>query len=344
MNYLFPYTWNNLKGNHAGFPHMCFLLSRKYPKSYTVINELSISKKKYVHNVFINRVINYAIRIFNKIKYESKLNHVLATIKDNDNIFLMEYLQHDVNQIELAKRIKKRNPNIRIYGLVHLTPSAIESDFTKSEILEWTKYINAYLTLGSSLTNYLNRIIENEVPVYTLFHPVDLGYFFPDRVNNHDFSVLTFGNLQRNYETLEIIVRKLPQINFIICAGTANLSHFSKYSNVELYGFLPEKRLRNLLCNSDVSLNILDDTVGSNVITISMAMGLAIVASDVGSIRDYCTEENACLCNNLEDYINAIIKLSNNKSILENMKMKSLLQGKKFSIESLHISLQAVLE
>ena len=40
-------------------------------------------------------------------------------------------------------------------------------------------------------------------------------------------------------------------------------------------------------------LNVMKDTIGSNVICTSMATGLSMVVSDVGSIRDYCSETNA---------------------------------------------------
>lgn len=68
---------------------------------------------------------------------------------------------------------------------------------------------------------------------------------------------------------------------------------FPKTPNVELKGFLEEDELRHQMDIADVSLNVMEDTVGSNVITTSMAMGLAMIVSDVGSIRDYCNDANA---------------------------------------------------
>lgn len=44
---------------------------------------------------------------------------------------------------------------------------------------------------------------------------------------------------------------------------------------------------------SDVSLNVMNDTVGSNVITTSLAVGLAVVASNVGSISDYVVDNES---------------------------------------------------
>ncbi|UVV76520.1 glycosyltransferase family 4 protein [Bacteroides fragilis] len=60
---------------------------------------------------------------------------------------------------------------------------------------------------------------------------------------------------------------------------------------------------------ADVSLNIMKDTIGSNVIVTSMAMGLAMVVSDVGSIRDYVDESNGLFCLTSKDFIIAFIPL-----------------------------------
>ena len=69
---------------------------------------------------------------------------------------------------------------------------------------------------------------------------------------------------------------------------------FSGLKNATLVGDVPEAELKHYMNDSDISLNVMKDTIGSNVICTSMATGLAMVVSDVGSIRDYCDETNAC--------------------------------------------------
>ena len=46
------------------------------------------------------------------------------------------------------------------------------------------------------------------------------------------------------------------------------------------------------MANADISPNVMEDTVGSNVIVTSLAMGLAMICSNVGSIKDYCDDSN----------------------------------------------------
>ena len=112
---------------------------------------------------------------------------------------------------------------------------------------------------------------------------------------------------------------------------------FPKSPNVELKGFLAEDELRHQMDIADVSLNIMEDTVGSNVITTSMAMGLAMVVSDVGSIRDYCDDNNSVFCkNNVDDFCKSIEFLSKSKQLVLKMKEHSLRKSTMLSIENLN--------
>lgn len=77
------------------------------------------------------------------------------------------------------------------------------------------------------------------------------------------------------------------------------------------------------------------DTVGSNVITTSLAMGLAMVVSDVGSIRDYCDKTNTLFCkNNAEDFVNALNTLKKDPLLVSRMQNASIDLSQKLKIEN----------
>lgn len=266
---------------------------------------------------------------------------MLRKLQDEDKVYLMEYLHPDMRQDYVAQLVRRTNPNVQIYGLVHLTPSALESVFRDSDYIQWGKLVDAYLTLGSSLTNFMVNKTNGQVPVHTLFHPVDAEYFYPIK-NKHPFTVIIWGNLQRDYKTIEQIISLLPHVRFVVCAGYADVPFLKKYNNIEIYGFLPEHQLRSLLRKSDVSLNVMEDTVGSNVITISMAMALAMVVADVGSVRDYCSEENAIFCHDVKDYVDAIESLSTDSTLLADMKKASLQMSNNYTIENLHAQMNVL--
>jgi glycosyltransferase involved in cell wall biosynthesis len=77
----------------------------------------------------------------------------------------------------------------------------------------------------------------------------------------------------------------------------------------------------------------LEDTVGSNVITTSLACGLAQIVSDVGSIRDYCDETNTVFCKSTDEFVNALFRLNSDRNLVENMSRFALKQAESLSIK-----------
>jgi hypothetical protein len=98
------------------------------------------------------------------------------------------------------------------------------------------------------------------------------------------------GNVERNYEDLVESAKVTSDIQYFVYAEQSLNSSLDnrclEFSNVRLHKNIKESELRNLMHKSDVSLNVMHDTVGSNVIVTSLSCGLAMVCSDVGSIRD----------------------------------------------------------
>ncbi len=346
MNYLIVQQWPNTKGNHAGMVHMCDLLVSTYPNEYSKIEMdqvLFFPPRRY-------RLTNFLLGNFDKWRYKRKYLkdylqrcHILfSQIKSGDKIFLLEYHLFHTDQFSLAKYLKKKFPHIPLIALSHLSPSMLRSfGFTTKIIQQWEKPIDIQLTLGSSLTQFFIKEGINSTKISTGFHYVDNKYYIRSTLmqpNNQKLKAIVIGNLQRNYPLLLQVIEMTPEINWTICCGCNkqfSLSH--PKDNVKTVGFMDESELKKLMNESDISVNILDDTIGSNVITTSMAMGLAIIVSDVGSIHDYCSNENAIFCKNtLDSFTQAINTLSNNRDKLLKMKEASQEKAKKFSIENIH--------
>ena len=104
------------------------------------------------------------------------------------------------------------------------------------------------------------------------------------------------------------------------------------FKNVRLNKFIPETELLVKMQQADVSLSVFDDTIGSNVIVTSLACGLPQVVSDVGSVRDYCSEENAIFCKTTEDYVQAIQFLDKNREICKQMGIKARKRAEDISL------------
>lgn len=350
MKYLIVQDWRSTHGNHAGMKHMCDLLVAQYPDEYkmfvkecprtwkpprTFMEKIcwrlygKYAKEHYLKKTYPREYLKLCIPMFSKLK-------------DEDEVFLLEYILPWASQYELACCIRKEYPNVKIYALSHLTCKYFD-EMTASEpdlVQKWAKPVDKLLTLGSSLSSYFEKAGIPKEKISTGFHYVDSEYYHKQtEMKVHSpLRVIMMGALQRDYSLLAEVVSKCPNIHWIICKGRKNVDDlFPSSDNIELKGYLSEDELRDQMDRADVSLNIMEDTIGSNVITTSMAMGLAMVVTDVGSIRDYCDESNALFCKiEKEDIASAILFLSSHREIVQQMKKSSKNKSKSFSINKLH--------
>ena len=350
MKYLIVQDWQSTHGNHAGMKHMCDLLVAKYPDEYKVfVKECPRTWKS--PRTFMEKICwrlygkyakeHYLTKTY-PLEYLELCSPMFSNLKAGDEVFLLEYLLPWASQYELACYIRENYPKVMIYALSHLTGKYFDEMTAKEPdlIQKWAKPVDKLLTLGSSLSSYFEKAGVSKEKISTGFHYVDSDYYQKQQPmkSNSPLKVIMMGALQRDYGMLAEVVKQCPDVHWIICRGRKNVDNlFPKTPNVELKGFLEEDELRHQMDIADVSLNVMEDTVGSNVITTSMAMGLAMVVSDVGSIRDYCNDENALFCqNNVEQFVRSIKKLQNNLQLVLRMKKASLENSKRLQIDNIN--------
>lgn len=350
MKYLIVQDWQSTHGNHAGMKHMCDLLVAKYPDEYKVfVKECPRTWKS--PRTFMEKICwrlygkyakeHYLTKTY-PLDYLELCSPMLSNLKAGDEVFLLEYMLPWASQYELACYIRENYPKVKIYALSHLTGKYFDEMTAKEPdlIQKWAKPVDKLLTLGSSLSSYFEKAGVSKEKISTGFHYVDSDYYQKQQPmkSNSPLKVIMMGALQRDYGMLAEVVKQCPDVHWIICRGRKNVDDlFPKTPNVELKGFLEEDELRHQMDIADVSLNVMEDTVGSNVITTSMAMGLAMVVSDVGSIRDYCNDENALFCqNNVEQFVRSIKKLQNNLQLVLRMKKASLENSKRLQIDNIN--------
>ncbi|MDY9918632.1 MAG: glycosyltransferase [Proteiniphilum sp.] len=347
MKYLICQEWINTKTNHAGIKHMCQLLIKKYPTEYEVIiskDYLGMINKKILWGKVIARfyilVIHPCIDFFTAFFIYKKLN-------SGDTVYLLEYCTPYYSQTIIAKFLRKRTnkkKSFTINGMLHLVPDDFMKHYSAEIFKSYIDLLDNVITLGSSLTHFLENTIHiNQRRIKTTLHYVDSTYYKPNTSGQHNdiLRIIVMGNMKRDYTLLkEIIANATTDVTFLICQGTKDLSMlFQNMNNVKLYGFLNEDDLLHLMQSSDISLNVMQDTIGSNVIVTSMAVGLAMINSDVGSIRDYCNEDGALYCDNKnpKSFSDAINYLYENREKLNELKSKSLYYSKSFSIDKIHL-------
>lgn len=341
MIYLICQDWANTSNNHAGIKYLCNAIQTRKPslfKTFTI--PYFLDETKLSSNRIIRKIQVLLAKCRHKKYVQSFTGIFLHNVNTKDIVVVMEYMEIFYPILPFVKAIKNKNSNIKVYGMVHLVPSKLDIAFPNDESFnKWTSQVDKILTLGSSLTNYfIERGIQKE-KILTTFHYVDNSYYkrqLTIKSHNLRLKVIAMGNQMRNVTLLKSIVNHSPDVDFIICQGINNLeSHFKNCANVQLIPFVSENELRDLMTLSDVSLNVMYDTIGSNVIVTSMAMGLAMICSDVGSIRDYCSDKNCIFCDNeiVDQFTLAISTLSKDRGLLKKMQENSVLISDKLSID-----------
>ena len=351
MIYLINQDWYNTSNNHAGIKYLCNKLVEMYPHSYRAISNPAVlpPAAKRPRNRILRKIQYWRAMISHRKNLQTIFNEVSSNITPDDKIILMEYMEVLYPMDTLAMKFKKALPNNKLYAMVHLVPARLDKDFKSDDkFREWLSHVDKVLTLGHSLTDYLIARGVAKDKIVTTFHYVDDYYFNnnPLKVGN-PVQVIAMGSQMRNIPLLSKIVADNPEAKFVICQGFSDLSsYFSESKNVRLIPFVPENELRKLMEESDISLNVMEDTIGSNVIVTSLAMGLAMVCSDVGSIHDYCSESNTffCLNDKPKNFTDAIQKLSSDDALLCRMKQASREKSKNLSIDNFCNSIQSICE
>lgn len=323
MIYIIYTEWSSTKGNHAGMAYLAEQLGKanKNVKLYKIpVYEF------YGGNYLI--LANILLSVF-KIIYE---------LKRGDKVFLMEYLEPNYSRQHIfAKAIRIFRNEISTIALSHLSGQhLLEKYQSRKNISKHLSLVDKVLVFGSSLKEFLDKEIGDSNKVIRTFHYVDDKYYKPKLKipKSQKTRVLFMGSLKRDFKLLNDIVSKTPFVEFDILMGNNKFSDdFENLPNVTLYPFLSEDELLNVMQNADISLSPMRDTVGSNVIVTSMAVGLAMVVSDVGSIRDYLDDTNSFFCENLDDYVDSIKKLAFNKSTLSSMKKSSRKKAEQINLE-----------
>lgn len=333
MNYLICQDWYNTSGNHAGIKHMCNLLTSKYPNEYkSVYFKDLLLKNKYKRFIYSRFIL--------PVLYTSFAIKLAFTLRKNDRIFLLEYLDKTYPQYYIACTLKLLGKSNMIYGLIHLTPIVFTEHYKSSYVKKVLKPLNKILTLGSSLTKFIQENNYKEKnDIITLFHYVDLEFYSKSKEisSGNPFNIIIMGCQKRNFDKIYNIIKNCKDCHFILCRGYANIKNeFFELPNIEIHGYISEIDLKKLMDSSAVSLNVMDDTIGSNVIVTSLAMGLAMVVSDVGSIRDYCNENNSLFCDSEEEFVSAIRYLKKNPNILQTMRENSQKLALQFNISHFH--------
>lgn len=322
--FIFYYEWENTAGNHCGMVYFARCL-KKYLGCKTKLIRTPRRYRRYRYG--LQRLWKYLT-----IKYTS------IGLRPDDIFFFMEYLsppRASGDHCGIVLNIRKQGVKNKIVGLVHLPPKVLLEMYGEKYIGSAIDAVDNTVVMGSSLASYFSERGYRE-KVKQTFHYVDVDYYrpLPKKSSRNKFVVFILGSLYRNRNMLREIVKRCPNITFELCMGNESLHPmFSEFSNVFLNKFIPEAELLSKMQQADVSLSVFDDTLGSNTITTSLACGLPLVVSDVGSIRDYCSDENTIFCKAVDDFVDALQFLNKNRELCWRMGRNARKRAEEISLE-----------
>lgn len=300
---IFYYEWPSTSGNHAGMAYFYRYMKRHLGKSIKLIPTPGFYKKS---GPYLRLILRHIIRKFAMIELRPK-----------DIIFFTEYLSTGAvsgDHYDIALKMRKKGVMNKMVGVVHYPPEVLVDMYGEKIIRNAADLTDKILVMGSNLSSYFSNLGYSN-KIIQLYYYVDTDFYKPfrEKPRRNRFKIITIGALFRDKETLKKIIKKCPDVSFELCLGhKSSETMFRNLPNAIVNGYIPESELLLKMQTADVSLSVFDDTVGSNVIATSLACGLPLIVSDVGAIRDYCSEENAIFCNSVDNFVDAIRFLKNN--------------------------------
>lgn len=208
--------------------------------------------------------------------------------------------------------------------------------FSASRIRKDNIRVAENLRLNSGDTVFLMEYMDKTVDQYDIARILRKNY--PD-VKIYGMSHLVPSRIDKMFDDRSL-KKWASAVDCIITLGSSLTDYYKNRgidSVITTFHYVDDyyrEELRQLMRECPVSLNVMKDTIGSNVIVTSMAMGQAMVCSDVGSIRDYCDDSNCIFCVTLQDFSSALRHLKNDKAALLNMRESSLKKSEHFMLRN----------
>lgn len=190
--------------------------------------------------------------------------------------------------------------NNRLVATFHLPPIGIQNSIQ----IDWhLKKLSAAVVVGTSQQEYLGKIIGHE---RVFFAPlgVDSEYYTPpDSFESRDPDLCVIvGENYRDFPTMrgviELVAYKRPRTKFIAVIPPKAYDLVGQHPNLTLLSGVPEDELLRFYRTASLMVLPLKDATANNAVLEGLACGLPLVVTDVGSTRDYVSEDSAALMPN----------------------------------------------
>lgn len=186
------------------------------------------------------------------------------------------------------------------------------------------KNFDALILMSETQRPYFERVGVPSGKIHVVLHGIDCNFFKPSVSGGKDapFTLLTVGSWQRNFNILKEICIQLGKVSDIkvrIISSKQFKHLFEGLKNVTFQSGLSDEELLQAYQQASCFLMTANDATANNALLEALACGLPIVTERVGGIPEYVNDECALFCDNINAFIDNIIKVSASSQLQEEM-------------------------
>jgi glycosyltransferase involved in cell wall biosynthesis/Tfp pilus assembly protein PilF len=223
------------------------------------------------------------------------------------DIDVVHFLDGEHSAQFLPRAVRKTGlSKVRTVATFHQPPEWAEK-IIAGELLKW---LDGVLVVSPSQLPFFRRFVAED-RLHVILHGIDTDFFTPaPRTNSlSDLRCIIAGQWLRDWATFKAVARALPDIAFD--AVTGSNENFDELPNVTVYRGVSDAKLAELYQKADVLFLPLIESTANNTLLEGMASGLAVVTSDLESVRAYLPNGEARLVANsrVEDFVKALREL-----------------------------------
>ena len=207
-----------------------------------------------------------------------------------------------------------RNANCKVIASYHYPPDLLIERVSPGAVCS----LDAVVVVGSNQVSYFSRYLPNN-KIHVVPHHIDVTYFSPaenSKAESLENRIIFAGSMMRDFETLLGVAAKLKEAgsDYVIHAVTSknNQEKLRAAPNIVCHSDIGDEELKELYRTSRFGVMPLLDCTANNSVLEMMAVGLPVVCTDIGGIRDYLTSDGAEFAakGDVDDFAEKVLMLS----------------------------------
>ena len=213
--------------------------------------------------------------------------------------------------------------------------------------------LSGVILLGSCQKSYFREYLPED-RIHLVPHGVNSAFFTPsETLRNRKLSaddevlIITVGGHTRDFRTLSLVFRslrqKLPRVRFVaVSANVGNKGEKLSGEDIEHVSGLTDAELRSLYRTASVAVFAFKYAVANNSILEAMSCGTPIVATNIGSVREYVTKEAGILTpiSDVEAMVAGVMTILSSQRLQEQMSIAARRNAEEFDIETICLNMK----